>query len=191
MVAKFKSLLEKHPRFAFLCIGLVVSFFVSAAVMRYADKTIEEYRSINQVVMTEYRSKVEQQSKKLEQLTEENRTLRQRTKTYKIVKPDGTIEERSESESESTEQIATEVREEWAKKITEETNRKIEEYTERLQKVERTRTKLEVNVGLLGDLGSQRVFTRVGYDVLPPFTLGGGVVFGPQPAYLLDVGVRI
>ena len=191
MVKQVQSFINKHPKFTFLLIGLATSLVLSAAVMRYADSTIEEYRMINRTVIEEYKVKVVEQTAKIETLTEENRKLKSRTVTYKIIKPDGTIEERTESEIESEEQISVAVKEEYERKLREEVTRKAEEYAAKIESIASTRRRLGIDIGMVGDLTAQRWYTHATYDVLVPFTVGAGVVFGPIPGYMLSVGIRL
>jgi len=188
MVKVAKSFINKYPRIFWFLVGLGVSVLVSLTINRWADKTISEYKKLNTLILEEYKSKTVEQKATIATLTEENRTLKSKTKTYKLIKPDGTIEERTESETESEEQIASSVKEEYYSKLTEETTRLRKEHYEELSRVTQEVTKLNITLGITTDMS----YVIQGlYKVYSPFTVMGGTIIGPSNTYMLGVGFSL
>jgi cell division protein FtsB len=200
-VTKMKSLIERYPRVFWFLVGLLVSLIISGFSSHWADKTIEEYKELNQLVIEEYRTKHEQQRHEITRLAQENRKLKQHTKTYKLVKPDGTIEERAESETESEENIASSIKESYEKVLREETTKLHKEYGEKIQKITSETKKLYVSGGVTQDLSSSlgggsskpSYWVSVDYMVYMPFIVSGGMVYKPaeQPLFLFGIGIGL
>ena len=160
-------------------------------------------------------------NKKVESLTSEIRVLQSKIKTsyYKLVKPDGTIEERQFTESEVNEstQVVQSIREEFTQKILEIENRwmtihrervtaieiqhakEVTEFTEKIKKLEQYE-KIEINKRStqfeLGFLSNKNYYLHVTRDLFGPIFIGVhtqtnlGLLADPQFAVGGGVGWR-
>lgn len=104
---------------------------------RETKELTEKYDS----AVAESKSVKAESERKISQLTEEVRTLRQRTstQTYKLVKPDGTIEERTftESEIDQSSRVVTQIQEEFKQKVESIENRYAVIHAERVTALKR------------------------------------------------------
>ena len=182
-----KAFIHRFPKLTWFLIGLAVAIPICLTSGYYADKTIKEYQSINKLVIDEYKHKTVEQSSKIESLTTENSKLKQKTKTYKIIKPDGTVEERSESEVESEQQLTQSVKEEYYLKLQEETRKIHEEYSSKLEKITSERKKLNVEAGITHQLD---YYLSSSYNIYGPVTIGAGLVY-PNAVYSIGVGIDL
>ncbi len=199
--------------------GLALLIGMAIGAIFYPSKTItsEERTKFEQAISTlEYEKKVTQEfyqgqydeevqsnreyreeiSRNTETLREENFKLKQRVseKRFKIVRPDGTIEERwfKESETDVISSTVTKIKEEFTRKVTsierkwmkihEKRIRKIkEDYEKKLAANSNTRsetfkkTKTEINkrsFGIsLGITSEKNYFSSVTYDIFGPMFL--------------------
>lgn len=107
---------------------------------KHAKETTDQYEKYVSVLQQEktYR---EESERKITKLSEENRTLKSKTKqsTYKLVKPDGTIEERTFSESEVNEssRVVTKIQEEFKTKVEQIETKWSEIHKERVTKIQK------------------------------------------------------
>lgn len=138
----------------------------------------------------------EEANKKSDYLKEENFKLKQKVseKRFKIVKPDGTIEEKwfKDSETDATSSTIARIKSEFSKKIKETENKYKRIHEQRIKKIKEKfskklalheshqiekikKTKTEINkrsFGLsLGYTSNKRYFSSVMYDVYGPFFL--------------------
>jgi uncharacterized membrane-anchored protein YhcB (DUF1043 family) len=181
------SFIQKHPRIVWFAIGLLVSLIIGSVITRWADLTINEYKEINSKIVEEYKQKTIEQSSKIEKLYTENQKLKQSKKTYKIVKPDGTIEERTESEMESETSIAESVKEEYYQKLHEETSKIHKEYSEKIEKITTEHKKLNVEAGVTLNMD---YYVHGSYAIYNRFSIGAGMLF-PTTSYLFGVGISL
>lgn len=152
---------------------------------------------------------------KINSLTSEIKTLKskQKTASYKIVRPDGTIEERqfSETEVDQSSQVVTQIQEEFKQKveaietkwenihkervssIKKEFASKEETYQKKIFDLEKSKV-TEINkksfgleAGLLSD---KNYYGHVSYDVVGPFFLGLHAQFGVSTAGGAGLGIR-
>jgi len=174
---------------------MATSATLAASIGHWADKTIQEYREINKLVIEEYRTKIVEQSASLEKLRQENSKLRKRTTTYRIVRPDGTVEERSSSEVESEREIATAVRMEYEEKMRSEVAAVRRELISKLNETTEIRSKLRVSGGVTSTF--RHYFLWSSYDIYPGIHAGAGVILPFQPSEageytgLLGIGINL
>jgi len=166
-----KSWINRHPKLIFLGIGLLLAGLTNAG--QYS-------------LVEEYTSKLEQlhvvQEAKISKLVEENRSLSQKTKTYRLVKPDGTIEERTESELEDVSSVSTSIQSEYKQTL--------DRLTQTIHETYNQNQKLGLAVGMTSS------FDYVGYgsyELFSPFTIGGGLIWHKDqyPTYLITVGIKL
>lgn len=102
--------------------------------------TTKQYEEKLRQEQTESRKRETTLTKKITSLSTEVRVLKSKVKTsyYKLVKPDGTIEERkfTESEVDESTKVVKSIREEFTKKITEIENRWLSIHRDRVTKIE-------------------------------------------------------
>lgn len=166
-----KSWVNRHRGLVFLGIGLLL--VVISNTSQYS-------------LTKEYTSKLESirisQESKITKLVEENRSLKQKTKTYKLIKPDGTIEERTESELEDVSSVSTSMQSEYKKTL------------EKLQFTIHESYNQNQKLGLaIGITSSLDYFGYGTYELLSPFTIGGGLIWHKDqyPTYLITVGIKL
>ena len=199
---------------------LILILGISIGAIFYPSKTVTEEVQVENTekierltkelsrVQEEYREKLSQEqgvrkeqkeeyNRKMHSMKTEIRTLQKKVKTsyYKIVKPDGTIEERRFTESEVNEstKVITEIREEFTKKVHIIENRWLKIHTERITKIEKNHLKetreyeerieklkkkkvVKINekstdfaVGILND---KTYYINMTQDIFGPFFLG-------------------
>lgn len=182
-----KAFIHRFPKLTWFLIGLFVAIPVCSTSIYYADKTIEEYKTINHLVIEEYKAKTVTQSSKIDRLTVENSKLRNKTKTYKLMKPDGTVIERTASESESETHLSEQVKEEYYKKLHEETSKIHNEYSEKIEKITSERKKLNVEAGVTYPIN---YYIRGGYNIFGPITIGAGIGY-PNQVYSIGIGTDL
>ncbi len=127
------------------------------------------------------RTRVEQWQQ-ISKLTEENRSLKQRTKTFKLVKPDGTIEERTESEMEDVSSVSTSMQSEYKQTL--------ETLQHTIHETYSQNQKLGLAVGITSSLD---YFGYGTYELLSPLTIGGGLIWhkNQYPTYLITIGIKL
>ena len=175
-----------HPRFTYLLAGLAMGVVMSAFTIHETDKytsrmekTIERNIEIHQ----EY---VERTSRTIEKYKTENRKLKKSSNTYKIVHPDGTVETRTSSKSESEESISTEVKERYEKQIEERMSRFEKTLLREIANITKEQKYLSIGVGYTTEL---EYYGSLNYTVLPPFTINGWATQGGTVA--VGIGVRL
>lgn len=168
------------------------------------DKTVSDSK--------QYRSETES---KITKLTTENSTLRsrQRVSTYKLVKPDGTIEEKSftETDVDESKQVVTSIQEEFKQKVAsietkwetihkdrvavlqKEFDSKEETYKHQIDELSKEKI-VDINKKSFGVeagvLTSLNYYGHATYDVFGPFFLGLHGQFGPSSAAGVGLGLR-
>lgn len=193
MVAAVKSFIERYPRLVWFGLGLLVAVIVSGSTAKWADRTIEEYKQLNALVIEEYKVKEIEQRSTIDTLRQENSKLKQRVTTYKLVKPDGTIEERTDSEVESERQLSESIKEEYYKKLHEATDTLHREYSSKIQRIVSERKRLMLTGGLVYPGGW---LLQGSYQVLPPMSATVGVIVPRDwdlrdTCFILGLGVSL
>jgi Skp family chaperone for outer membrane proteins len=171
--------INRHPKLVFLVIGILMMVFTNFGQYALTDKIIEEYQSR---IETHEKERIERTAK-LKSLTEEVKRLKSRTKTYKIVKPDGTIEERTETELESESSLSQNIQQEYEEKI----SREIAKIQEELKTKITERKKLNIAVG---STVTGTYWINGAYNVWGPVTLNAGI-FPTTQTYLIGIGLDI
>ena len=207
-----KNLLQN--KYSQLVIAVVIGAVIG--VTFYPSKTIKEdlrqkyeqeinrIQSVNEKTTTEMKSKfdselainkskVDEYSKKVDKLTVENTHLKQSQKEsiVRIIRPDGTIEEKiyKESQTEVLSSITTQIKEEFTRKITEIENKWKRIHTERLDVIKKDydskliekdrtiaelskQTTVEINkksFGVaVGYMTNKDYFSNISYDIMGP-----------------------
>jgi hypothetical protein len=168
MTRKVKDFLGKYPRFVFLVTGLCAGFLVSAITISQSDKTVSRLEEMLDETKEEYRSYVKETTITINSLRIENKKLKSKTSTVKIVKPDGTIEERTISETESEQSISESVQKEYKEQIAEEIKKTEERLFKKLETITKERKKLTIAGGYTSSLA---YYGSISYRVLPPFSI--------------------
>lgn len=166
-----KDFIQKHPRMAYLGIGLVVGLIMSGMTMCQADKSVRVITETLQKVKKESRVYKEESTKIINSLRTENKSLKLKKTTYKIIKPDGTIEEKTSSEMESEESMSEAVKEEYEKRIMERIKKSETEFEQRIDKLIKERKSMVISGGVDFNLNYYGAFS---YEALPPFTIEAG-----------------
>ena len=162
------------------------------------EKKINDILHYKQLLIkeNEYKEYKEETTKKTESLKQENFQLKQKVseKKFKIIRPDGTIEEQwfKDSETDVVSSTVTKIKSEFTRKVSEIENKwkvihekrvsKIKEtYEKKIASIESTsiqatsKTKTEINkryFGLsLGYISDKKYFSSVNYDVYGPWFL--------------------
>lgn len=168
------------------------------------DKTVQQ--------STEYRQETEH---RINILITENRTLKshQRVSTYKLVKPDGTIEEKTftETDIDESKQVITSIQEEFKQKVAsietkwetihkermqaikKEFDSKEETYKKQIDELEKSKV-VDVNKRSFGIeaglMTSGNYYGHATYDFFGPFFLGFQGQFGQSSAAGAGLGLR-
>lgn len=165
-----KNFLQKHPRMSYLVVGLVTGLIMAGFTVHQTDKTISLMEQTISRKTEELKEVREETTKTITSLRSENKKLKSKTSTVKIVKPDGTIEERSVSETESEESISESVREEYEKKVFERIKKIEEEFLARLERVTKENKRLTLSGGMTTGLN---YYGAGSYAVWGPLTIEG------------------
>ena len=179
-----KAFIHRFPRISWFLIGLAVAVPVSGISLFLSDQVIEEYKELNELVIEEYRTKVVEQESTISKLRHENSRLSSRTKTYKLIKPDGTVEERTESDMESEQELSESMKAEYQLRLYEATSKLHREYNAKIEKVTKERKKLNVEAGITTELD---YYVSGSYSIYGPLTIGAGVEFKKQE-YSIGLG---
>lgn len=235
MWEKIKAFVQASKA-AQLVLALLAGMAIGA--LFYPTKHIEErldklHQEEISKVKTEYQQTITNQQESIVKLTEESKeyhrvteqkitsltsevsTLKSHQKTayYKIVKPDGTIEERNFTETDIDESrtVITSIQQEFKEKvdsiekkweqvhkdrvtqIKKEYAAKEEEYKKTIDELHQSKV-VDINKKSFGVEGgmltSKDYYGHVTYDVFGPFFLGLQGQFGPSPAAGAGVGIR-
>jgi hypothetical protein len=167
-VIRMKDFIHKHPRLTYLSVGLIMGLIMSGFTVIQTDKTVkilEETVIRNKSELKEYS---ESATKTITALRSENKKLKSKKSTYKIIKPDGTVEERTSSETESEESVSESVREEYEKKVFERIKKSEEEFMKKLETVTKENKKLTISGGITTGL---KYYGAGSYKVWSPLTI--------------------
>lgn len=161
-----RKLLAKYPRLSGVVLGAFLVLVTNGVNLGISSGYVDKISSENERLNTLHREYVEKSSEKIESLRNENSKLKSKSTTYRLVKPDGTIEERTSNEVESEETLSESVRAEWKTEILE----KMEEQKAEWSKLITESKKLSLGVGVSSDL---EYYGLGSYTVWPPFTING------------------
>ena len=166
-----KDFIQKHPRLVFLLIGM---FFAILTNWGQYEITKEYTNELEKMTAT--------QEIKIASLVQENKQLSQKTKTYKIVKPDGTIEERTESEMESSSQVYAEIQTEYRNTL--------ETLRQEIRETIGEKRPLEISAGITHDM---RYTVNGSYNIWGPATVGAGMIYSPDQNHVfwLQLGIKL
>ena len=181
-----RRILNKYPRLVFLLIGLIVGLGATLLVQRNADRMVREYQKINELVIEEYKTKVETQTLAINKLRNENKQLKSRTHTTKITRPDGSSEEHITSEIESETNITERMELKYEKKMAEEIKKIEKKHSKEIEKIISERKKLNVSAGITTELDW---IVHSSYNIAGPFTIGIGTSNGN--IYFGTIGVNL
>lgn len=161
-----RDYLAKYPRLTGVLFGALLVLLTNGINLgvssSYNDKIVSENERLTKLHM-EY---VQTSSAKIDSLKKENHKLHSKKTTYRIVKPDGTIEERTTNEIESEDSLSASVKSEFEDHIM----KKLDEQQAELSKIVSESKKLNLGVGVTSDLEYYGVGS---YNVIPPFTIQG------------------
>jgi len=177
-----KDFITRHPRLTYLLVGLFAGILTGALVFLQAKDTIDRLeRSIEREleIHSEY---IEKTSSTITSLRNENKKLKSKTRTYKLVKPDGTIEERTSSDIESEESVTESIKEEYRKEYEEKLSRREKEIRKEVQESK----KLIITGGVTDSL---TFYGGASYTILPPLVIHG---FGSgDGSFGVGIGIRL
>jgi methionine aminopeptidase len=176
----------KYPRLTYLGIGLFVGILMAGILGNHYDNVITQQYELTQKMIETNERLVTEQHKKIETLSQELKSVREKAKTHKIIHSDGSSEEWTESESETVESKLTKVKEEERIRQEKEKLKLVKEYEEKLTISKSERKKLKVMAGLHSDM---RKFLMADYTFWGPFGVNGGIVFSEinKPTYTLGL----
>lgn len=186
-----------------------------STIKQQDSQTLATQQSSYQKLSDEYKSFQTQTSSKIDELTNQVSSLKshKKTTTFKIVHPDGTVEERdtTESDVDQTEQVTQQLQDEWQQKTTEAVNTVTQTFQQQISTLQSqwsskeqsyqsqiatlTQTKTETinpkNFTLdVGMLTNADYYGHVTYNLLGPIILGLQGQFGPSPAAGAGIGLR-
>jgi len=176
----------KFPRLTYLAIGLFVGILGAAFLGNHYDSVMTQQYSLTQKMIETNERLVTDQHKRIETLSEELKSVREKAKTHKIIHSDGSSEEWTESESESVESKLTQVKEEERIRQEQEKLTLVKEYEEKLTITKSERKKLKVMAGLHSDM---KKFLMADYTFWGPIGINAGIVFSDinAPTYTLGL----
>lgn len=161
-----KSWIREHPRLSGVILGAFLVLVTNAMNLgissRYVDKITHENERLSQIHY-EY---VQSSSERIDSLRNENSRLKSRATTYRLVLPDGTIEERTSTEVESEESLSESVRSEFETRVLEKLEEQKSEWSRQISESK----KLTLGLGITPDL---RYYGIGSYRAFPPFTING------------------
>jgi len=168
-----------------LVLGWIMGIVMVGMVSSNADKTISRLEiQLDRTISSQY-SYIERTNSVIESLKSENKSLKQRSKTTRVVLPNGTVRETTESASESTESSTT---------ITRESHQR--ELAERLETQERTLRKefsetvsQTKHLSVAGGYSTRGYYVGLTYTVSPPFLI---TAFGAEDgSFGAGIGIRL
>ena len=168
-----------------LIIGWVMGIVMVGMVSSNADKTISRLETqLDRTISTQYEY-TERTNSVIESLKSENKSLKSRSKTTRVVLPDGTVRETTESASESTESSTTLTRESHERELAERL-----ETQERTLRKEFSETVTQTKkLGISGGYSTSGYYGTVSYTVSPPFLI---TAFGTQDgSFGAGIGIRL
>ena len=174
-----KDFIARNPRIVFLVIGLLISVVLGVGMTKAYDMVIED----KELRIVELSKKLTEREATINTLTESHKRLSQHVKTVRIVSPDGTIKEVTESDLETQTDIRQKVQEEYKEKIAEE----IKKVREEISKTTRERKKLTVLAGITTDWDKYLIGA---YQLWGPLSVNAGVSVDilNKPTYMLGIG---
>ena len=163
------SFIQKNPKWVFsilgailIMIGLIPSLFISDRYVKHVETQNLELKQKYEKLQIEKRS-VEVS------LVEVKEKLKKKTMTYKIIRADGTIEERTSSEIDSESMISEQVQKEFKEKIQKELVEQEQKFNKKLTEITKESKKLSVEVGI----NTKYIkYLHFNYQFLPPFSAG-------------------
>jgi len=179
--------LQKHPKLLFLLIGLVIGIIPNVMITAGYDQVLDESLKLSDVTITALEKTQDKQRVTIDKLRKENHKLKTKSTTYKVVHPDGTIEERTSDSSESESSISEESKLRFERIL--ESMRETSEarHTETLRRIQSSNKKLHLRAGINTDLNYE---VGADYNIWSRFTIGGGMV--PQSnQYSLSIGIEL
>ena len=122
----------KYPRLTYLGIGLGIGLIVAIATGIISNSYVSKIETEFKLRQEEYITERQVHTAKITSLTETNKQLKSRTVKVKLIKPDGTIEEREEIDLDSNTSIISNIQMEYKLRIENETLKIREEYSRKL-----------------------------------------------------------
>ena len=174
-----KDFITKHPRLVFLSVGLLILVGVSLFQRSVYDSVLEE----KNLYIEELKSTITTKESTIETLTTYSKKLEQSTKTVRVVKPDGTIEEVMESNTKSETDIRNQVMAEYNEKVQEQVRSIVEE----INKTTKESNKLTLSGAIDTDLNK---YMLMDYKFSKPFSVIGGIRLDEtnKTSYIIGIG---
>jgi len=177
-----RNWINTNPKLVFLLLGLLVGFCVTFLIRQTDDVRMQE--KISEI--KELKETVSKERSTVETLKEYASKLKNKTVTYKLVKPDGTIVERTSSDTETETEISEQAKSTYEKTIAETVSRIEEQYS----KLTTQNKKLNINVGVTSNLD---YVTSGQYNVWGPLLLGAGLEYNKSQNHKgwLTIGIKL
>ena len=172
-----KDWINRHPKLIFLLIGVVLMLGVVGVQHSLYDEIIED----RAVQIKELKTTLVHREATINTLTEYSKRLEKSVKTMRVVSPDGTIKEVTESDTKTETDIRNQVVAKYEEKIKED----LEIIKTELYKKTSKNNKLKV---LGGVTTSGRKYLLIDYNVLGPMSANIGVIGIASPEYSLGIG---
>ena len=181
-----QQFIKQHKGASFLAIGWLMGLATVGTTIYQTDKTITRLETqLDRSIETNYEYTV-RSKETISQLREENRKLKSKTSRVKIVKPDGTIEEREVSETESEETVSESIKREYELRLAQELYQKEREVSKRIEEEIKQSKNFIVSMGYNS---KGLVYGSISYTVLPPIVLNG---YGTASGELgIGIGIRL
>ena len=175
---------KNYPRISGLLIGFALGLTIAVGNSHYANVAISEYKSIVKQREAKYEELLSKSHTEIESLHKMNEKLSQQIKKRKIIKPDGTVIEDTDINTDSNTVSETSIRQtveiEYEKKLSEQK----EKYTETINDLKSR--KLRVGIGYNSDL---EYYGHGSYNIWGPISLGGGAT--SSGTFMIDLGVSL
>jgi len=170
--------INNHPVIKNVVMLLVVGVLVFVGTAFTFDKITE----IQEVRIAELSKIITERDATINSVTESNKRLSQQVKTIRIVKPDGTIKEVTESSTVSEEHVREQVKEEYKERIAEE----VQKIREEVKKTISERKKVKVMAGYTSEF---KAFLMADYTFYGPFGVNAGIQWENinKPTYTLGL----
>ena len=175
---------SKYPRISSLLVGFGLGLVLVVANDHWATETVTEYKRMVAKKEAKYEELIAKSQAEIESLSKMNESLSQHVKTRKVTRPDGTIVEETDTDTNRSTEVSNELR----ASLEVETRTKIESEVEsRLMESNKiTNRKLRLGVGITSDLD---YYGRGSYNVRGPMSIGFGII--NDGTLLFDIGVSL
>ena len=175
---------SKYPRISSLLVGFGLGLVLVMANDHWATETVTEYKRMVAKKEAKYEELIAKSHAEIESLSKMNESLSQHIKTRKVTRPDGTIVEETDTDTNRSTEVSSELRASIEAETRSRVESEVESNTSESNKI--TKRKLRLGVGMTSDL---RYYGRASYSVMGPIGIGFGMI--NDGTLLLDIGVSL